>query len=76
MRRKVRQQVKVIKKPVPNIFGRAFTMLFSGLVLVVLLLGSSVRFEYNPQRVKDETTGFIGHVQKVVSFVKAVRPLF
>ena len=71
-----KEQEKWIKRPKPNIISRAFRMMFIMLVILLLLVGSSIRIEYNPERTKQQTKNWIDHLKKVVDAVKIAKPLF
>ena len=73
-RRKV--NIHWVKEAKPNIFSRAFRMLFMVGAILILLLGSSVRIEYNPERAKAETKTWMDHFKKAISTVKVIKPLF
>ena len=75
-RRRKKIAIRWVKEARPNIVSRAFRMLFVVGAIFILLLGSSVRIEYNPERAKAETKTWMDHLKKVVSTVKTIKPLF
>ena len=75
MKKKAKEQA-LPAKPKPNILSRACRLIFIMAIIYLVMVGSTIRLEYNPERAKEEAKTWIDHLKKVASAVKIVKPLF